>query len=116
MAFDRFVTFKTRDPGLVVLHNGITYTQIQSWGEAVLSPVVTSGFSLEGQTVILVPYNPILIDGRIVRESDHGDVIGVGFQQIEIDGIVFLIDSIQARDGRRHLEVIGSDPTLVGEE
>ena len=113
MAFDRFVTFKIRDEGLVVMYGGRSYTELTSWGEEVLSPVVQAGFAaLEGQAVILVPYNPILTEGQL--KNSNQDIVGLGFQQIQIDNLLFLIDSVQPREGRRHLEVTGTGPSLVG--
>lgn len=112
MAFDRFVTFHVYD-GHPVFYNDISYTELNTWGEFIVAPVLTSifGGGYQGQVVIRCPYTPLLTQAfaKAVRGNRVGQLVNQNWERFVVDDISYTLDSVEIREGYRFVDVTGVD-------
>ena len=112
MAFDRLVTFHVYD-GDPVYYNNVAYSTFVTWGEFVVSPVLSAGLpggGYIGQIVIRCPYSPLLTEAFALRS---GEPVNQTWERFVIDKFSYTLDTVQP-DGHRFVEVAGSDGGPVG--
>ena len=124
MAFDVLVTFSVDNIGSrgrssqsPIEYNGTEYSTFVSWGEFVLAPVLQSaaGASLgffypAGNVVLVVPYNPIVIEAR-----EAGSGLTRSWGSFQVRGSQYNLDNLQVIDNYRKIEITGSDGLLLAD-
>lgn len=95
MAFDQYVVISP-DEGSSVTFNGVRYTELETWGEYRVSPILIGGVGAGGATVIRVPYHPALVSSFRPQNREFVNA----WTRLVVNGTRYAIESMQIIENR----------------